>query len=140
MGSIIKCMMYYKEAFWKKKYYCGWMIIEDEEAPVSITLDDTKPGGSLPALMGFILARKADRLAEVHKELRKRKIRELYAKGLGSQEALQPVRYEEKDWCEEQYSGGCYAAYFPPGIMTQYGTVIRQPVGRIYFAGMETVT
>ncbi|XP_010966353.1 amine oxidase [flavin-containing] A [Camelus ferus] len=140
MGAIIKCMMYYKEAFWKKKDYCGCMIIEDEEAPISITLDDTKPDGSLPAIMGFILARKADRLAKVHKEIRKRKICELYAKVLGSQEALQPVHYEEKNWCEEQYSGGCYTAYFPPGIMTQYGRVIRQPVGRIYFAGTETAT
>ncbi|XP_047699853.1 mucin-19-like [Prionailurus viverrinus] len=140
MGSIIKCMMYYKEAFWKKNDYCGCMIIQDEEAPISITLDDTKPDGSLPAIMGFILARKADRLAKLHKEIRKKKICELYAKVLGSQEALHPVHYEEKNWCEEQYSGGCYTAYFPPGIMTQYGRVIRQPVGRIYFAGTETAT
>ncbi|TKC50028.1 hypothetical protein EI555_016080, partial [Monodon monoceros] len=89
VGAIIKCMTYYKEAFWKKKDYCGCMVIEDEEAPISITLDDTKPDGSLPTLMGFILARKADRLPEVHKELRKRRICELYAKALGSQEALQ---------------------------------------------------
>uniref|UniRef100_G3V9Z3 Amine oxidase n=1 Tax=Rattus norvegicus TaxID=10116 RepID=G3V9Z3_RAT len=122
MGAVIKCMVYYKEAFWKKKDYCGCMIIEDEEAPIAITLDDTKPDGSLPAIMG------------------KRKICELYAKVLGSQEALYPVHYEEKNWCEEQYSGGCYTAYFPPGIMTQYGRVIRQPVGRIYFAGTETAT
>uniref|UniRef100_A0A8C6GP98 Amine oxidase n=1 Tax=Mus spicilegus TaxID=10103 RepID=A0A8C6GP98_MUSSI len=122
MGAVIKCMVYYKEAFWKKKDYCGCMIIEDEEAPISITLDDTKPDGSMPAIMG------------------KRKICELYAKVLGSQEALSPVHYEEKNWCEEQYSGGCYTAYFPPGIMTLYGRVIRQPVGRIYFAGTETAT
>ena len=140
MGAVIKCMVYYKEAFWKKKDYCGCMIIEDEEAPIAITLDDTKPDGSLPAIMGFILARKADRLAKLHKDIRKRKICELYAKVLGSQEALYPVHYEEKNWCEEQYSGGCYTAYFPPGIMTQYGRVIRQPVGRIYFAGTETAT
>ncbi|XP_066212219.1 amine oxidase [flavin-containing] A [Saccopteryx leptura] len=139
MGAIIKCMMYYKEAFWKKKDYCGCMIIQDEEAPISITLDDTKPDGSLPAIMGFILARKAVQLAKLHKDERKRKICELYAKVLGS-EALQPVHYEEKNWCEEQYSGGCYTAYFPPGIMTRYGRVIRQPVGRIYFAGTETAT
>lgn len=116
------------------------MIIEDEEAPISITLDDTKPDGSVPAIMGFILSRKADKLAKLHKEIRKRKICELYAKVLGCDEALQPVHYEEKNWCEEQYSGGCYTAYFPPGIMTQYGRVIRQPVGRIYFAGTETAT
>ncbi|XP_054422503.1 amine oxidase [flavin-containing] A isoform X1 [Pteronotus mesoamericanus] len=140
MGAIIKCMMYYKEAFWKKKDYCGCMIIQDEEAPISITLDDSKPDGSLPAIMGFILARKAVQLAKLHKDERKRKICELYSKVLGSEEALQPVHYEEKNWCEEQYSGGCYTAYFPPGIMTQYGRVIREPVGRIYFAGTETAT
>ncbi|XP_056682081.1 amine oxidase [flavin-containing] A isoform X2 [Monodelphis domestica] len=140
MGAVIKCVMYYKEAFWKKKNYCGCMLIEDDDAPISITLDDGKPDGSVPAIMGFILARKAHQLANISKELRKRKICELYARVLGSQEALQPVHYEEKNWCEDQYSGGCYTAYFPPGTMTQYGRVIRQPFEKIYFAGTETAT
>ncbi|XP_005880942.1 PREDICTED: amine oxidase [flavin-containing] A [Myotis brandtii] len=140
MGAIIKCMMYYKEAFWKKKDYCGCMIIEDEEAPIAITLDDTKPDGSLPSIMGFILARKAIHLAKLQKDQRKKIICELYSKVLGSEEALHPVHYEEKNWCEEQYSGGCYTAYFPPGIMTRYGRIIREPVDRIHFAGTETAT
>ncbi|XP_053313442.1 amine oxidase [flavin-containing]-like [Spea bombifrons] len=140
MGSVIKCMVYYKEAFWRKKDYCGSMIIEDENAAIGLTLDDTKPDGTVPAIMGFILARKSRRLAHLTKEERKIKICELYAKVLGSEEALHPVHYEEKNWCEEQYSGGCYTAYFPPGIMTQYGRVLRQPFGRIFFAGTETAT
>lgn len=37
----------------------------------------------------------------------------------------QPVHYEEKNWCEEEYSGGCYTAYFPPGIMTQFGRLVQ---------------
>ncbi|MGH0143215.1 UNVERIFIED_CONTAM: hypothetical protein FKN15_019791 [Acipenser sinensis] len=53
MGSIIKCMMYYKQAFWRDKGYCGTMMIEDEESPISMTLDDTKPDGSCPCIMGF---------------------------------------------------------------------------------------
>ncbi|KAF7250937.1 Amine oxidase [flavin-containing] B [Varanus komodoensis] len=217
MGSVIKCIVYYKEAFWRKKGYCGTMIIEDEEAAIGLSLDDTKPDGSFPAIIGFILARKCRRLIHLTKEERKKQICELYAKVLGSQEALhsglqlakvgplevpassarpaacpqspdlkakdgvitriqsspilyfknqvkdvsphrlsdpqkwlvtpganktlhsvlhmpdvcaqqaanlpfvQPVHYEEKNWCEEQYSGGCYTTYFPPGIMTQYG-------------------
>ncbi|KAB0395690.1 hypothetical protein E2I00_014301 [Balaenoptera physalus] len=108
-------MMYYKEAFWKKKYYCGCIIIEDEEAPISITLDDTKPDGSLPALMGFILARKADRLAEVHKELRKRKICELYAKGLGSQEALQWCAMKRRTGVRSSTPGAATLPTFPLG-------------------------
>ncbi|XP_053562468.1 amine oxidase [flavin-containing] A [Bombina bombina] len=140
MGSVIKCMVYYKEAFWRKMGLCGCMIIEDDDTPIGYTLDDTKPDGSVPAIIGFILARKATSLALLSKEERKRKICECYAKVLGTEEALHPVHYEEKDWCKEQYSGGCYTAYFPPGIMTQYGSIIRKPVGKIFFAGTETAT
>uniref|UniRef100_A0A8C4VDT5 monoamine oxidase n=1 Tax=Gopherus evgoodei TaxID=1825980 RepID=A0A8C4VDT5_9SAUR len=113
MGSVIKCMMYYKEAFWKKMDYCASMLIEDEEAPISITLDDSKPDGSVPAIIGFILTRKAYRLARVSKEERKRKICELYAKVMGSEEALH---------------------------VRNHCLTIRQPLGRIYFAGTETAT
>uniref|UniRef100_A0A452FZL6 Amine oxidase n=1 Tax=Capra hircus TaxID=9925 RepID=A0A452FZL6_CAPHI len=126
LGSVIKSIVYYKEPFWRNMDYCGSMIIEGEEAPVAYTLDDTKPDGSYPAIIGFILAHKARKLA-----------RKKYLFFLPS---LSPVHYEEKNWCEEQYSAGCYTSYFPPGIMTQYGRVLRQPVGRIYFAGTETAT
>lgn len=32
--------------------FCGCTIILDDDAPISATLDDTKPDGSIPALMG----------------------------------------------------------------------------------------
>ncbi|KAL7881555.1 hypothetical protein AOLI_G00084030 [Acnodon oligacanthus] len=140
MGSVIKCMVYYRENFWRKKGYCGSMVIEEEEAPIGLTLDDTKPDGTVPAIMGFILARKSRKLAGLTKEERKKRICEIYARVLGSEEALHPVHYEEKNWCEEEYSGGCYTSYFPPGILTQFGKVLREPVGRLYFAGTETAT
>ncbi|KAM3862287.1 amine oxidase [flavin-containing] [Diretmus argenteus] len=140
MGSVIKCMVYYKENFWRKKGYCGTMVIEEEGAPIGLTLDDTKPDGTVPAIMGFILARKCRKLSVLTKEERLKKICEIYSRVLGSEEALHPVHYEEKNWCEEEYSGGCYTAYFPPGILTQYGKVLREPVGKLYFAGTETAT
>ncbi|XP_008435485.1 amine oxidase [flavin-containing] [Poecilia reticulata] len=140
MGSVIKCMVYYKENFWRKKGYCGTMVIEEEGAPIGLTLDDTKPDGTVPAIMGFILARKCRKLADLSKEERLRRICEIYSRVLGSDEALHPVHYEEKNWCEEEYSGGCYTAYFPPGTLTQFGRVLREPVGRLYFAGTETAS
>ncbi|KAJ8256178.1 hypothetical protein COCON_G00200420 [Conger conger] len=140
MGSVIKCMIYYRENFWKKKGYCGTMVIEEEDAAIGLTLDDTKPDGTSPAIMGFILARKARKLAGLTKEERKRRIAEIYSRVLGSEEALHPVHYEEKNWCEEEYSGGCYTVYYPPGILTQFGKVLREPVGRLFFAGTETAT
>uniref|UniRef100_A0A4W6EJP3 Amine oxidase n=1 Tax=Lates calcarifer TaxID=8187 RepID=A0A4W6EJP3_LATCA len=127
MGSVIKCMVYYRDNFWRKKGYCGSMVIEEEGAPIGLTLDDTKPDGTVPP-NSFLSA------------FRLRRICEIYSRVLGSEEALHPVHYEEKNWCEEEYSGGCYTAYFPPGILTQYGRVLREPVGRLYFAGTETAT
>uniref|UniRef100_A0A7N8X3J5 Amine oxidase n=1 Tax=Mastacembelus armatus TaxID=205130 RepID=A0A7N8X3J5_9TELE len=138
MGSVIKCMVYYRENFWRKKGFCGSMVIEEEGSPIDLTLDDTKPDGTVPCIMGFILARKCRKLSELTRE--ERRICEIYSRVLGSDEALHPVHYEEKNWCEEEYSGGCYTAYFPPGILTQYGKVLREPVGRLYFAGTETAT
>uniref|UniRef100_H0XT62 Amine oxidase n=1 Tax=Otolemur garnettii TaxID=30611 RepID=H0XT62_OTOGA len=114
LGPVIKCIVYYNKPFWRKKYYCG-LIIEGEEAPISHTLDDTKPDGSYAAIMGFILAHKARNLAHLTKQEKMKKFCELYAKVLGFQEALKPSRYKEKHWCEGQYSGGCYTTYFPPG-------------------------
>uniref|UniRef100_A0A7N8Y9I6 Amine oxidase n=1 Tax=Mastacembelus armatus TaxID=205130 RepID=A0A7N8Y9I6_9TELE len=140
MGSVIKCMVYYRENFWRKKGFCGSMVIEEEGSPIDLTLDDTKPDGTVPCIMGFILARKCRKLSELTREERLRRICEIYSRVLGSDEALHPVHYEEKNWCEEEYSGGCYTAYFPPGILTQYGKVLREPVGRLYFAGTETAT
>uniref|UniRef100_A0A8C2XEW9 Amine oxidase n=1 Tax=Cyclopterus lumpus TaxID=8103 RepID=A0A8C2XEW9_CYCLU len=140
MGSVIKCMVYYKENFWRNKGYCGTMAIEEEDAPIGLTLDDTKADGTKPCIMGFILARKCRKLSVLTKEERLKKICEIYARVLDSEEALHPVHYVEKNWCEEEYSGGCYTAYFPPGILTQYGRVLREPVGRLYFAGTETAT
>ncbi|KAM9487174.1 amine oxidase [flavin-containing] [Clarias gariepinus] len=140
MGSVIKCMVYYRENFWRKKGYCGTMVIEDEDSPIGLTLDDTKPDGTVPAIMGFILARKSRRLAGLTREERKKRICEIYARVLGTEEALHPVHYEEKNWCEDEYSGGCYTTSMPPGVLTQYGKVLREPVGRLYFAGTETST
>ncbi|XP_078064890.1 amine oxidase [flavin-containing] B-like, partial [Mustelus asterias] len=48
-----------------------------------------------------------------------------------------PEDYVEKNWMEEPYSGGCYASVFSPGVLTSFGEVLRQPVGRIHFAGTE---
>uniref|UniRef100_A0AAX7V4V8 Amine oxidase n=1 Tax=Astatotilapia calliptera TaxID=8154 RepID=A0AAX7V4V8_ASTCA len=137
MGSVIKCMVYYRENFWRKKGYCGSMVIEEEGAPIGLTLDDTKPDGTVPCIMGLVQSFKQ---FSVIVYILLRRICEIYSKVLGTDEALHPVHYEEKNWCEEEYSGGCYTAYFPPGILTQFGRVLREPVGKLYFAGTETAT
>jgi monoamine oxidase len=71
---------------------------------------------------------------------RKRLLTDRYAKYFKCPELLNPVHYVEKNWAEEEYSGGCYVGCLPPGVLTQYGEEIRRPFHRVYFAGTETAT
>ncbi|OWF56713.1 amine oxidase [flavin-containing]-like isoform X1 [Mizuhopecten yessoensis] len=141
MGSVIKTFLYYKTPFWREKGFCGSAAIDDDGAIIGFTLDDVKPDNKgLPGLMGFILADKARTLCKLTKDERKQRISELYSNVFQSQEALHPVHYEEKNWMEEQWSGGCYTVMLPPGFLTKFGRELRRPVGKLYFAGTETAT
>lgn len=140
MGSVIKTFLYYKRAFWRENGMCGSAAINDESSLIGFTLDDVKADGSHPALMGFILAEKARKLAELTREERKQQIAQIYSKVFNSEEALYPIHYEEKDWADDQYAGGCYTAMLPPGFLTIFGKYLRRPIGRLFFAGTETAT
>merc|ERR1712137_147932 len=59
---------------------------------------------------------------------------------MGIPEMLEPVAYVEKDWCAEEFSKGCYVASMPPSVLSTMGHVLREPVGRIHFAGTETAS
>lgn len=61
---------------------------DEEEHPVELTYDDTKPDGSKPALMGFILANRARKLRNLTPDERRDRICKSYAKAFGSDEAL----------------------------------------------------
>jgi monoamine oxidase len=42
------------------------------------------------------------------------------------------------DWPAEQFTGGAYNAYLPPGAWFAYGEALRKPIGRVIWAGTET--
>ena len=48
--------------------------------------------------------------------------------------------YVEALWPQEQFTGGAYNGYLPPAGWSTYGSAIREPVGRISWAGTETAT
>ncbi|CAG2251770.1 MAO [Mytilus edulis] len=120
--------------------FCGSSAIDDEDAIIGFTMDNVNPDGSCPALMGFILADKARTLSVLSRDERKQRIGELYAKVFKSDQAKHPIHYEELNWPAEQWSGGCYTTMMPPGFLTKFGSELRTPVGKMYFAGTETAT
>ena len=60
--------------------------------------------------------------------------------GYFGKRAGKPVDFVEQDWSAEEWTRGCYGAHMAPGVMTQFGPVLREPVGRIHWAGTETAT
>ncbi|KAF8784686.1 Amine oxidase [flavin-containing] [Argiope bruennichi] len=139
MGSVIKVVIYYKTAFWRENGLCGaQLIVGGDEYPMYYSVDDTKPDGSFPALVGFITANKCRKIVNMTPEERKNAIARSLEEATGCPEARKPIHYEEKNWMEEQYVGGCYTATLPPGFITRYGRALRTPIDRLYFAGTET--
>ncbi|XP_064624623.1 amine oxidase [flavin-containing] B-like [Lineus longissimus] len=138
MGCIIKTHMYYDKQYWKEKGLSGTVV--STSGPVGNCMNDTKPDGSFPCIMGFVLADKSKELASLSKDERKRRLTDHYVKMFKTEEMRHPVGYEELNWMEEEYSGGCYVGVMPPGVLTSFGPMLREPVGNVHFAGTEAAT
>ena len=136
MGSVIKCMAIYEEPFWRSDGLSGQAI--SLPGPAQIVFDNTPPNGSA-GLIGFLEGRDARELAAVPESER----RDAVLRGLQrlfGRRAARPLLYVEKDWSTEPYSRGCYAGVLGPGAWTGYGRQLREPIGRIHWAGTETAT
>jgi monoamine oxidase len=54
------------------------------------------------------------------------------------EQAARPTRFIDANWPVEPYTGGAFTAFFGPGGWTGFGSALREPVGRIHWAGTET--
>jgi monoamine oxidase len=50
---------------------------------------------------------------------------------------LQPTGYGYHDWSEDRFTGGAPVAVLAPGVLSRAGTALRDPCGRIHWAGTE---
>lgn len=140
VGCVIKANLYYSFPFWREKGFNGFISCADGQLVVGNVLDDCRPDFPLAALTIFIFTDHALRLQELSKEARMKVICRDLARAYSSEDAVHPVHYEEHNWLEEQYSGGCYVSTFPTGVLSRYGKVLREPFERVHFAGTETAT
>lgn len=137
MGSVVKIHAIYEEPFWRQEGLSGFAV--SDSGPVAVVYDNCPADGSPGVLVGFIEGDQArawgrrgdgDRRATILASL----------VGFFGERAARPRELLERSWADEEYSGGCYAGYFPPGVWTSYGQALREPVGRLHWAGTETAT
>ncbi len=135
MGYVIKVQIAFPEPFWRAEGLSGSVFSLDDA--VSIILDNSPQDLSCGVLLGFLEGGNGRLLGKLAPEERKELILSVFAKFFGPR-AAGAVEYVEKDWAAEQWSRGCYGGRFGTGVWTGYGEALREPVGRIHWAGTET--
>ena len=137
MGTVIKCMAIYDEPFWRADGLSGQAL--SLTGPVQVIYDNTPPNGTPGVLMGFLEGDDGRRLGEIPESERRDVVVSSFARLFGER-AARPAGYVERNWSAEPWSRGCYAGVPTPGTWTSYGRALREPIGRIHWAGTETAT
>jgi monoamine oxidase len=132
----LKMMAVYPEPFWRRDGLSGQSASDD--GPYEVTFDNSPASGRPGVLMTFAEGRHA-----IDLRLRTREERRLlYGRHLArlfGEAALVPTEYLEHDWAGDPWSRGCLS-HLPPGVLTAAGPALRQPHGRVHFAGSERAT
>jgi monoamine oxidase len=136
-GRLIKVQAIYDRPFWRGDGLNGSSV--SDAGPCNVTFDSSPRSGTPGALLGFVggdEARSVDRLPAAE---RRRAALAGLARIFGPR-ALDPIDYFETDWSAEPHTRGCPVAIAPPGVLTTYGRALREPVGRLHWAGTESAT
>jgi monoamine oxidase len=136
-GSIIRFLAIYDEPFWRRDGFNGESSAPD--LPVGVSIDQTPKSGSPGVLSSYAFAGNALKLGPLPAQERERIAIDSLARRFGPK-ASKPLHVLQQDWAAEPWSQGGMIAMFRPGVLTTYGPALRQPVGRIHFAGTETAT
>jgi monoamine oxidase len=136
-GSVIKCMAVYEQPFWRAERLSGQAT--SVEGPVKVVFDNSPPDGSPGVLLGFLEGRQARELGQWVEGARRRAVIGCFERLFGPAAAA-PEGYLEQVWADQEYTRGCYGCLMPPGSWVSLGPALREPVGRLHWAGAETAT
>jgi monoamine oxidase len=134
-GAVWKIHIVYDEPFWRADGLSGQSAAPGTPAPVTIdACTDTSTPGVLCVIVEGPTARA---LCDLDAAQRRAAIVDSLAARFGAK-ASSPVDYIEQNWTVERYSGGGMISHAPPGVLTEFGPALREPCGRIHWAGSES--
>jgi monoamine oxidase len=134
-GTELKAVAIYEEPFWRNDGVSGNSVATDDE--IEISLDTTQPGHAEGVMATYCAGPRARKLAQMTREDRQAVMLTMLTTRFGPK-AAKPIDILEQNWAEEQWTRGCSMGHFPTGVLTQYGRKLREPVGRLHWAGTET--
>lgn len=136
-GTVIKTMAIYETPFWRAEGLSGQAT--SDVGPSRVVFDNSPPDGSPGVLLGFLEGRLAREWGARPAQERREAVLAGHARLFGER-AARPERFLERVWADEEWTRGCYGCLMVPGGWTEYGGALREPVGRLHWAGAETAT
>jgi monoamine oxidase len=136
-GPETKTIVVYDEPFWRADGISGQT--SDPGSASEVTLDASPRSGSPGVIASFTFGPVADRLAALDETERRGAVVDALSRRLGPR-AKSPAEFIETAWITEEWTRGCSTAHFRPGTLSQYGHLLREPFGRVHWAGTETST
>jgi len=136
-GTEVKMVAFYDSPFWRHDGVSGATVATDDE--IEVTLDTCQPHHSQGVVAGYSAGPRARALAALAEGERREVFLRMLTTRLGPA-AASPLEVMEQNWAEERWSRGCSMGHFPTGVLTQYGRLLREPVGRLHWAGTETAS
>lgn len=145
MGNITKVIITYTEAFWRLRGQSGEAMTYGgpsnvagcDVGPLSGVMDATTPTGN-PALVTFIAGGHAIQWSKQSAEVRKGAVLKSLVDFFGF-DAENCLDYIEYDWSSERFIEGALAGVGTGG-MKYSASGLREPQGRLHFAGTESAT
>lgn len=134
-GAQIKANVVYDRPFWREEGLSGYVL--SDSGPVQNVWDNTPAAGNPGVLLCFLKADAARDLDHDSDEAVEKAIVDNLTSYFGEQ-AAQPRQIVLKRWHTEPWIQGCPGSLAPPGVLTSCGSALRDPVGRVHWAGTET--
>jgi monoamine oxidase len=136
-GPESKTLVVYDEPFWRADGFSGQT--SEPGSASEVTLDASPASGRPGVIASFTFGHVADRVDALDPAVRRKAVLDALTARLGPR-AASPVEFIETAWWKEEWTRGCSMAHFPPGLLTRYGPLLREPLGRVHWAGTETST
>ena len=136
-GALTKVAATYERPFWRGKGLNGTALSTDHL--VTATFDDSPTDATPGVLFGFVGGDNARVYARLSEAERRDRVLGDFATFFGD-EARGATDFFDTQWPNEVWSRGGPVGVHGPGSLLAYGPALRQPVGRIHWAGTETST
>jgi monoamine oxidase len=147
-GKAVKIILVYKEDFWMT-------AVKNDDRPI-ITVHQLSnylvqnlfpcQVGVYPALVALITGTAAEKFTMLSEQKGQayarmevfKQLTEVY--GCSIEISSNPLEVFERNWSTEKYANGCYAGYYPPGVLTRHGKQPSTKEEGLYWASTETAS